>query len=81
MLQQNQVQSRSAIQLRISVAQLNYIQSQAVQRGLKRRKRNRQYTVVHLCIDEKSLHKGHHYVSILYDGTNGAVLEVVEHRT
>ena len=37
--------------------------------------------VRHICIDEKSLFTGHHYVSILYDGQTGCVLEVVEHRT
>lgn len=80
-LHQTQVLSRSAVQLRISVDQLKYLQQQAVQRGLNRRKGNSSYVVTHICIDEKSLHKGHHYVSVLYDGTTGAVLEVVEHRT
>jgi transposase len=32
-------------------------------------------------VDEKSLHTGHHYVSVLSDGEQGTVLEVVEHRT
>jgi len=80
-LQQSQVLSRSALQLRISVDQLKYIQQQAVQRGLNRRKDYSTYVVTHICIDEKSLHKGHHYVSVLYNGTTGAVIEVVEHRT
>lgn len=32
-------------------------------------------------VDEKSLQTGPHYVSVLSDGTRGAVLEVVEQRT
>ena len=79
-----QVRSRAALQLRVSEEQLKRIQSQAVERGLARRKALKYtpfYIVRHVCIDEKSLLKGHHYVSILYDGQTGAVLEVVEHRT
>ena len=80
-LQQNQVISRSAIQLNITESQLRTIRDTAIQTGITRRLAYDNYKVLHLCIDEKSLHRGHHYVSILYDGTTGAVLEVVEHRT
>jgi len=83
-LQSTQVRCRSALQLRVSEEQLKRIQLQAVQRGLQKRKANRNnsfYIVRHVCIDEKSLFTGHHYVSILYDGQTGTVLEVVEHRT
>ena len=83
-LQSTQVRSRCALQLRISEEQLKRIQKQAVQRGLEYRKQLKEssfYTVRHVCIDEKSLFRGHHYVSILYDGQRGNVLEVVEHRT
>ena len=83
-LQSTQVRSRSALQLRVSKEQLKRIQIQAVERGLSNRKRLKTtpfYIVRHLCIDEKSLFTGHHYVSILYNGQTGTVLEVVEHRT
>lgn len=83
-LQSNQVRSRSAIQLGVSEEQLKRVQKQAVERGLGHRKSNKEhsfYLVRHVCIDEKSLFTGHHYVSILYDGQTGSVLEVVEHRT
>lgn len=84
-LQLTQVRRRAAIQLRVSEEQLKRVQKQAVARGLAYRRQNkiegRPYIVCHLCIDEKSLFTGHHYVSIIYDGQTGAVLEVVEHRT
>lgn len=83
-LQSNQVRSRSALQLRVSEEQLKRIQTQAVERGMSSRKRfkNNPFCIVrHVCIDEKSLFTGHHYVSILYNGQTGVVLEVVEHRT
>lgn len=74
-----QVQSRAADLLRITPGQLRYLMQRAVARGLARRGRTR--PLPHLMVDEKSLQTGHHYVSILSDGTQGAVLEVVEHRT
>lgn len=83
-LRSTQVRSRCALQLRVSVEQLKRIQVQAVERGLMHRKKAKGhsfYIVRHVCIDEKSLFTGHHYVTILYDGQTGAVLEVVEHRT
>lgn len=83
-LQSTQVRCRSALQLRVSEEQLKRVQTQAVQRGLQHRKASTSksfYLVRHVCIDEKSLFTGHHYVSILYDGQRGTVLEVVEHRT
>lgn len=83
-LQSTQVRSRSALQLRVSTEQLKRIQRQAVERGMLNRqvlKEDCNYIIRHVCIDEKSLFVGHHYVSILYNGQTGAVLEVVEHRT
>ncbi len=81
-LQSTQVRSRSALQLCVSEEQLKRIQIQAVERGLSNRKEFKQttfHTVRHVCIDEKSLFTGHHYVSILYNGETGTVLKVVEH--
>lgn len=80
-LQSTQVRRRASLQLRISEEQLKRVQRQAVERGMKNRRNASNYFVRHVCIDEKSLFTGHHYVTILYDGQTGAVLEVVEHRT
>lgn len=80
-LQQTQVISRSALLLNLTESQIKTIRDNAVIRGLKNRQDWGSYELVHVCIDEKSLHQGHHYVSILYDGDKGSVLEVVEHRT
>jgi transposase len=83
-LQSTQVRRRSALQLRVSEEQLKRVQVQAVERGMEQRKMLKHspfYIVRHICIDEKSLFTGHHYVSILYNGQTGCVLEVVEHRT
>lgn len=74
-----QVQSRAAQLLRLTADQVNYLMQRAVERGLKRRDPAR--AIAHLMVDEKSLQTGHHYVSVLSDGAQGAVLEVVEHRT
>lgn len=74
-----QVQSRAAELLRLSADELHGLMTRAVERGLARR--NRERPLPHLMIDEKSLHTGHHYVSVLSDGGSGAVLEVTEHRT
>ena len=46
----------------------------AVERGLDKRDKTRIYK--HVCIDEKSIHRGHEYVSMLYDGDTGHVIEV-----
>ena len=74
-----QVQSRAADLLCLSPEQVRYLQQRAVERGLRRRDQAR--PIAHLMVDEKSLHTGHHYVSVLSDGEQGTVLEVVEHRT
>jgi transposase len=74
-----QVQSRAADLLRLSPDQVRYLLARAVKRGLARRDQTR--PIPHVMVDEKSLQTGHHYVSVLSDGTQGAVLEVVEHRT
>lgn len=81
-LQNTQVLTRSAEQLGISVDELRQIRNKAVERGQNRQSEERKiYKVSHLCIDEKSLFRGHHYVTIFYDGQTGRVLDVVEHRT
>jgi transposase len=74
-----QVQSRAAELLRLTPDQVRYLMQRAVARGLRRRSAQRPRP--HLMVDEKSFHRGQHYVSVLSDGTRGAVLEVVEQRT
>ena len=51
----------------------------AVERGMSRRVESDRY--YYLSIDEKSVHKGHDYISILSDEATGIVIEVVEGRT
>lgn len=51
----------------------------SVSRGLERRDGDMCYS--HLSIDEKSIKKGHHYLSILSDERTGVVIDVVSGRT
>ena len=51
----------------------------AVDLGLSRRSNDERY--YYLSIDEKAVHKGHDYISILSDEQSGVVLEVVDGRT
>jgi len=74
-----QVQSRAAALLRLSAEQVASLLARALKRGLARRSTTQ--AIPHVTIDEKSLHRGQQYVSVLCDGTQGAVLEVVEQRT
>lgn len=57
---------------------VSHIQKRAVQRGLGRRKEE---AIEQVGLDEKSMKKRHHYLSVLSDTEGGRVLEVVEHRT
>ncbi|MEP7336629.1 MAG: transposase family protein, partial [Acidobacteriota bacterium] len=74
-----QVQSRAAALLQLSPDQVRKLLADGVRRGLERRDPKR--IIRHVTLDEKSLFSGQHYVSVLCDGQQGAVLEVVEHRT
>ena len=51
----------------------------SVERGMKRRDPTEIYQ--YISIDEKAVHKGHDYISILSDESCGIVLDVVEGRT
>jgi transposase len=64
--------------LGLSFDELHHIQKRGVQRGLSRRKDE---GIERVGLDEKSMKKGHHYLSVLSDTQRGRVLEVVEHRT
>lgn len=72
-------QSRTAKLLRISFDQVHRIMHKAVERGMSRRDDSVRY--YSLSIDEKAVHKGHDYISILSDETTGFVIDVVEGRT
>lgn len=50
----------------------------AVERGMSRRDPEKVYQ--HVCIDEKSVGRGQNYVSILYDGDTGKVIDTTEGR-
>lgn len=79
-LQSSQVIERSALQLRITPDQLNYLMKKSVERGLALRQKA-SIPIKKLAIDEKSRQTGHNYVTILSDAGEGKVLEVSEDRT
>jgi transposase len=57
--------------------QVDGIQSRAVERGLKRKKKHQ---LVGIGIDEVAYKKGHNYFTIVHDKTTGEVLHVVDGR-
>jgi transposase len=63
--------------LRISFSQINTIMKKAVIRGLNRRSKT---DLEYLGIDEKSMKKGHQYMTILYDLQQVVVLDAIEGR-
>lgn len=67
-------QTKTARLLRLTFDQVHCVMSRAVERGLQNRDKSKVYK--HVCMDEKSIRRGHEYVSMLYDGDTGAVLEV-----
>lgn len=73
-----QSQSGVANQLGLSFDQVHSIMERAVARGLARRE---ELPVSYLGIDEKSMKKGHNYMTVISDLTTGRVLEVAEKRT
>lgn len=79
-LQSCQVIERSALQLRITPDQLNYLMKKSVERGLALRQKA-SIPIKKLAIDEKSQQTGHNYVTILSDADEGKVLEVSKGRT
>lgn len=73
-LQSTKNQTKTARLLRLSFEQVNGVMLRAVERGLEKRDKNRIYK--HVCMDEKSIRRGHEYVSMLYDGETGQIIEV-----
>ena len=72
-------QSRTAELLRVSFNQVHRVMHRGVKRGLSRRNPNERY--YYLSIDEKAVHKGHHYMTILSDEQTGIVIDIVEGRS
>lgn len=72
-------QTRTAKILRISFDQIHRIMHKAVELGMSRRDDSVRY--YSLSIDEKAVHKGHNYISVLTEESTGIVIEVVEGRT
>jgi transposase len=72
------VQLQAAQLLRLSAGQLHDLMHRAVERGLSRR--NREQSLPHLSLDEKSFQKGHKYITVLSDPLCKCVLEVKEGR-
>lgn len=73
-LQSTKNQTKTARLLRLSFEQVHGVMLRAVERGLEKRDKNCIYK--HVYMDEKSIRRGHEYVSMLYDGETGQVIEV-----
>ena len=78
LLQATLNQSKTASILRISPHQVSYIMNKAVNRGLERRGKQ---DVEYLGIDEKSMKKGHTYMTVVSDLKGGSVIDLTESRT
>lgn len=78
LLQATQKKAEVCRLMGLSFDEVDHIQRRAVRRGLARREEE---PVERIGLDEKSMKKRHHYLSVLTDTDRGRVLEVVEHRT
>jgi transposase len=65
--------------LRLGFNQVHRVMHQSVTLGLSRRSNEDRY--YDLSVDEKAVHKGHDYISILSDQQSGVVVEVIEGRS
>jgi transposase len=65
--------------LRVGFNQVHRVMHQSVELGLSRRSPSDRY--YYLSIDEKAVHKGHHYISILSDEQSGVVIDVIDGRS
>ena len=70
-------QSAVALQLGLSWDEVHGIMERAVRRGLSRRKAEK---VAYLGVDEKSFRKGHKYLTVVNDLSQGRVLYLAEDR-
>lgn len=78
LLKATQNQTKAAYILKISLKQIHLIMSKAVARGLARRQR---MDIEYIGIDEKSMKKGHSYMTVLTDLNRGVILDIIEKRT
>ncbi len=78
LLQATQNQTRAASILRIGFNQIHLIMNKAVSRGLSRRKK---MDIKYMGIDEKSMKKGHTYITVATDIQTGTIIDIVENRT
>lgn len=78
LLKASKNQTKTAELLRVSFDMIHHIMEKAVERGLSvREERDIQY----VGIDEKSMKKGHRYISVLSDSKKRSVIDVSEGRT
>jgi transposase len=70
-------QTKTSQILRISFSQINTIMKNAVKRGLSRREKE---DLEYIGIDEKSMKKGHSYMTIIYNLKEGKVLDLTKDR-
>ncbi len=70
-------QTKVAKQMNLSFDEVHGIMERAVERGLSKRSEK---IIEKLSIDEKSMKKGHHYLTVLSDPDTGTVIEVCETR-
>ena len=78
LLQATQNQTKAAAILRIGFNQIHLIMNKAVARGLSRRK---EMDIKYMGIDEKSMKKGHTYITVASDTQTGTIIDIVENRT
>lgn len=78
LLQATQKKAEVCRLMGLSFDEVDHIQRRAVRRGLERREEE---PIERIGLDEKSMKKRHHYLSVLTDTDHGRVLDVVEHRT
>jgi transposase len=78
LLQATQNQTKVAEVLRISFSQVHDIMKKAVNRGLERRKST---DIEYIGIDEKSMKRGHSYLTVVSNFNDRTVIDVCEDRT
>jgi len=78
LLQATQNQTKAASILRINFHQVHLIMEKAVHRGLSRRKK---MDIEYIGIDEKSMKKGHTYLTVVSDLKKGTIIDITQDRT
>jgi len=76
---ENKSQTKTSRMLRVGFNQVHRVMHQSVALGLSRRSPSDRY--YYLSIDEKAIHQGHDYISILSDEQTGVVIDVIEGRS